>query len=96
LPAGKTLVLEEFGVDCVFSTDPLVQTPVILNVQNSSIATVYYFVPAVVGNELIVTQPVHVYADTGSYLQITTGNNIVGNCGSSARALRAYVQVGGK
>jgi hypothetical protein len=86
VPAGKTLVLEEFGVDCVFSTDPLVQTQIILNVQNSTIATVYYFVPTVLGNELIVTQPVHIYADPGSYLQITTGNNLTGYPGLGCSA----------
>lgn len=86
VPVGKTLALEEFGVDCVFSTDPVVQTSIILNVQNSSIATVYYFVPTVLGNELIVTQPVHIYADAGSYLQITTGNNLTGYPGLSCSA----------
>jgi hypothetical protein len=86
VPAGKTLVLEEFGVDCAFLTDPLVQTSIILYVQNSSIATVYTFVPEVLGGHIIVTQPVHIYADAGSYLQIGTGINLTGYPGLSCSA----------
>lgn len=86
VPAGKTLVLEEFGLDCVFSTDPLVQTNINLNVQNSTIATVYTFVPTVFGNQIIVTQPVHIYADPGSFLQITTGIDLTGYPGLGCSA----------
>jgi len=93
VPAGKTLVLEEFGVDCVFAGDPLVKTPVILRVQDSTIATVYYFVPAVMGSEFIVTQPVRIYADPGSYLQISTGIDLTGypGLGCSASLSGHYV-----
>jgi hypothetical protein len=86
VPAGKTLVLEEFGVDCAFLGDPLVQTSIILYVQNSTIGTVYTFVPTVLDGHIIVTQAVHIYADAGSYLQIGTGVNLTGYPGLGCSA----------
>jgi hypothetical protein len=77
VPPGKTLVMEEFGVGCGVVSGTFYQTYFTLTVNNSTVSTSYNFVPtALNGQELILAQAVHIYADPGSTVEIGNGGGL--------------------